>query len=77
MSDVKIKKGVSPELDAEATRSIAAFNGTLSVNPGIFSVGIDYVIDHGDGNKTNYHIVDSEKPTAGIITVVTYDDRKK
>lgn len=72
VSDVKIKKGVSPELDAEAARSISAFAGTLAVSPGIYSMGVDYVIAPADGSKIVNHDTGPEKLTAGIVTVVTY-----
>ncbi|WP_342647736.1 M56 family metallopeptidase [Mucilaginibacter sp. CSA2-8R] len=77
ISNIKIKKGISPELDAEAARSIAAYKGTVSVTSGNYSLGIYYVVDYGDGT-TNYRpITESEKPTAGIITVVSYGDKKQ
>jgi hypothetical protein len=77
ISDVKIKKSISPELDAKAARSIKTYDGIVAATPGTYSVGIYYVLDYGDGT-TNFHPnAGAEKPTAGIVTVVSYGDRKK
>ncbi len=77
VSDVKIKKGISPELDAEALRSITAYDESVNAAPGTYSLGIDYVVDYGDGSTSYRPVAESEKPTAGIITVVSYGDKKK
>jgi TonB family protein len=76
ISDVKIKKGVSPELDAETIRSISAFNRTLPIKPGTYSMGIDFNIDYADGTKTQKPIT-IEKVTAGIITTFGYENENK
>lgn len=76
ISDVKIKKGVSPELDAETIRSISAFNRILPVKPGTYSMGIDFNIDYADGTKTQKPIT-LEKVTAGIITTFGYENENK
>lgn len=78
VSDVVVKKGAHPALDAETIRNISSYNGTLQAKPGTYTILLDYVLDNGDGSRTTdpQKVIEQEIPTAGKVVVVGYGKKK-
>jgi hypothetical protein len=78
ISDVVVKKGAHPALDAETIKNISSYNGTLQAKPGTYTMLIDYELDNGDGSRTagSQRVIEQEIPTAGKVVVVGYGKKK-
>ena len=78
ISNVVIKKGAHPDLDAETLKNISSYNNTLQAKPGTYTMLVDYVLDNGDGTRTTNpkKIIEQEIPTAGEVVVVGYCKKK-
>lgn len=78
VSNVMIKKGAHPDLDAETLKNISSYNSTLQAKPGTYTILLDYVLDNGDGSRTTnpQKAIEQEIPTAGKVFVVGYGKKK-